>query len=134
MEVALASAAAVETAGTRLAVLGDMLELGPGGPQFHREVGQRAAELGFRVLGVGPLCTHLVEAVLDHGGEANHAADASAAAQWATRALTHGELTEGDLMLVKGSRGIGLEAVTHAVKQASAEMPQDSDPHSGGAT
>ena len=116
------------------AVLGDMLELGPGGPEFHREVGQRAAELGFRVLGVGPLCTHLVDAVLDRGGEANHVADASVAAQWATRALTDGELTEGDLMLVKGSRGIGLEAVTQAVTQASAETPRDFDPHSGEAT
>lgn len=119
------------------AVLGDMLELGPGGPEFHREVGQRAAELDFRVLGVGPLCTHLVDAVRHHGGQANHLSDASSAAQWATRAVLKDELTEGDLMLVKGSRGIGLEAVTQAVTQASAEatsQPQSSGRPSGEAT
>ena len=44
----------------RWAVLGDMLELGPEAPRFHREAGQRAARLGFDpVVGVGELAREL---------------------------------------------------------------------------
>jgi len=93
----------------RVAVLGDMLELGPEGPRFHRESGERAARLGFSpVAGVGELSRELV-----HGAEAAGAAavwlpDAAAAAEWAA-----GEVRPGDLVLVKASRGVGLEKVVH---------------------
>jgi len=81
----------------RVAVLGEMAELGPRAPEFHRDVGRQAAELGVRVIGVGPLAR-------DYGGRwvatAAEAADAL------------GELLEpGDVVLVKGSRSVGLEAV-----------------------
>lgn len=101
------------------AVLGDMLELGPQSPQFHRRVGERAADLGFRVLGVGPRSLDLVDAVRQRGGQGEHVQDAAAAAAWSQEALRRGELAAGDLMLVKGSRGIGLEAVTRAMTQAA---------------
>jgi len=94
--------------GRLVAILGDMLELGPGAPDFHRAAGRRAAELGFDpVVGVGPLAEELVAAARDAGaGTAVHRADAAAAADWAERAVR-----PGDLVLVKGSRGIGLETV-----------------------
>jgi len=97
MRAALAHLA--ERAGDRrrVAVLGEMAELGPREPEFHREVGRQAAELGVEVIGVGPLAR-------DYGGRwvatAAEAADAL------------GELLEpGDVVLVKGSRSVGLEAV-----------------------
>ena len=104
---ALESAAALP-ARRRVAVLGDMLELGPDGPRFHREVGERAARLGFSpVVGVGELSRELVAGAAGvEGTEAVWLADAAAAADWAA-----GEVRGGDVVLVKGSRGVGLETV-----------------------
>ena len=104
-----ASAPARPAKGGRLvAILGDMLELGPGGPGYHREAGRRAAELGFDpVVGVGPLAEGMVAAAQEAGAATTvHRADAAAAADWA-----QGAVRAGDLVLVKGSRGIGLERV-----------------------
>jgi len=95
-------------AGRLVAILGDMLELGSTGPELHRAAGRRAAELGFDpIVGVGPLSGALVTAARQAGAAtAVHCADAAAAAEWAERAAL-----AGDLVLVKGSRGIGLEQV-----------------------
>jgi UDP-N-acetylmuramoyl-tripeptide--D-alanyl-D-alanine ligase len=91
----------------RVAVLGDMLELGPEGPRFHRECGERAARLGFSpVVGVGALAQHLVDGAGASGAEAVWLPDATAAAEWAA-----GEVRPGDVVLVKGSRGVGLDKV-----------------------
>lgn len=93
--------------GRRLAVLGDMLELGPEGPRFHREAGARAARLGFSpVAGVGELARELAAGARGVGAETEWLSDAAAAADWAARTVR-----PGDLVLVKGSRGVGLEAV-----------------------
>ena len=74
-----------------------MAELGAGADEFHREVGRQAAELGVDVIGVGPLAR-------GYGGRsvANAAEAADAVA---------GMLQPGDVVLVKGSRSVGLEAV-----------------------
>jgi UDP-N-acetylmuramoyl-tripeptide--D-alanyl-D-alanine ligase len=91
----------------RVAVLGDMLELGPQGPRFHRESGERAARLGFSpVAGVGELSRELVAGAREAGAEAVWLPDAAAAAEWAAAAVR-----EGDVLLVKGSRGIKLDTV-----------------------
>ncbi len=101
----------------RVAVLGDMRELGPEGPRFHRESGQTAARLGFSpVLGVGELSRELVAAARAEGAEAAWVADAAAAADWAA-----GEVREGDLVLVKASRGVGLDAVVRRLVPGSQE-------------
>jgi UDP-N-acetylmuramoyl-tripeptide--D-alanyl-D-alanine ligase len=106
LEKALAAAAGLP-AGRRLAVLGDMLELGPAAPRFHREAGLLAARLGFGPLvGVGPLSRQLVAGARAGGAAADWLADAAAAADWVA-ARVHA----GDLVLVKGSRGVGLDAV-----------------------
>jgi UDP-N-acetylmuramoyl-tripeptide--D-alanyl-D-alanine ligase len=103
---ALASAAALPGE-RRVAVLGDMLELGPEGPRFHREAGERAARLGFSpVVGVGELSRELAAGARSAGVEAVWLADAAAAAEWAA-----GEVHGGDVVLVKGSRGVKLDQV-----------------------
>jgi len=81
----------------RVAVLGEMAELGPAAEEFHREVGTLAAELGVEVVGVGPLARN-------YGGRA--VATAAEAAD-----VVAGLLQPGDVVLVKGSRSVGLEAV-----------------------
>ncbi len=107
---ALESAAPLPAA-RRWAVLGDMLELGPEAPRFHREAGRRAAELGFSpVAGVGELAREIAAGAEEAGAESAWFPDAAAAAAWAP-----GALRPGDLVLVKGSRGVGLERVVHAI-------------------
>lgn len=106
LEKALAGAAQLPAA-RRLAVLGDMLELGPEGPRFHRQGGRAAARLGFDpVAGVGELARELVAGAREGGAAAAWHADAGAAADWAAAAVR-----PGDVVLVKGSRGIGLDGV-----------------------
>ncbi|HEX3129969.1 MAG TPA: UDP-N-acetylmuramoyl-tripeptide--D-alanyl-D-alanine ligase [Thermoanaerobaculia bacterium] len=91
----------------RVAVLGDMRELGPEGPRFHRESGEVAARLGFSpILGVGELSRELTAGARAAGAEAHWVADAAAAAEWAAK-----QVQLGDLVLVKASRGVGLDAV-----------------------
>ena len=91
--------------GRRVAVLGDMLELGPESERFHREIGAHARDRGVDLLvTVGPLA-----AAMD-GDQA--VADASEAA-----ALLPELLEDGDTVLVKGSRGVGLEVVADSLRQ-----------------
>jgi UDP-N-acetylmuramoyl-tripeptide--D-alanyl-D-alanine ligase len=98
-----------ETAPTRrVAVLGDMLELGPQERSFHREIGEHAAAREIDVLvTVGPLAAEMREAF---AGEAHSVPDATAAAE-----LLRTLLGDGDTVLVKGSRGVGLERVAEAL-------------------
>ena len=88
-----------------------MLELGPEGPRFHREAGRRAARLGFDpVVGVGELAREIAAGAAEEGARTEWFASAYEAADFAAR-----ELRAGDLLLVKGSRGIGLEVVVDHV-------------------
>jgi UDP-N-acetylmuramoyl-tripeptide--D-alanyl-D-alanine ligase len=92
----------------RVAVLGDMLELGEESPRLHREIGLYAAERGLDLLvAVGPLAA---EMRTEFEGESYAAADAPAAAE-----LLRTLLQTGDTVLVKGSRGVGLERVADAL-------------------
>lgn len=105
----------------RWAVLGDMLELGPDAEAFHAQVGERAAALGFDVVGVGPLSSALVEAARRSGGNAVHLEDAEATSQWLLERFGAGDLGPGDLVLIKGSRGIGLDVASRALLSACEE-------------
>jgi len=88
--------------GRRIAVLGDMLELGPDEIRFHEEIGAYARERADLLITVGPLAEHM------HGDHA--VPDAAAAAT-----LVEELVAEGDTVLVKASRGVGLEAVAEAL-------------------
>ena len=98
----------------RIAVLGDMLELGPEELEFHRREGAAAAELGFSiVVGVGTLARELVDAAEANGAESVWFETAEEAAHWVFE-----KTGPEDLVLVKGSRGIGLEKVVTALEGA----------------
>lgn len=103
-----------------VAVLGDMLELGPRELEFHSEVGREAAQLGFDfVLAVGRRSRQLLGAVLAGGGSGAAVDDATAAVAWLKAApdeLLGGSLGEGDVVLVKASRGMALESVVEFLR------------------
>jgi UDP-N-acetylmuramoyl-tripeptide--D-alanyl-D-alanine ligase len=99
---------AVSAPGRRVAVLGDMLELGPDELRFHEEIGAHAGAAGVDVLvTVGRLAQAMAG---PFGGETHHAADAAGAAE-----LVRGLVRPGDTVLVKASRGVGLEAVAEGL-------------------
>jgi UDP-N-acetylmuramoyl-tripeptide--D-alanyl-D-alanine ligase len=85
----------------RVAVLGDMAELGSDGPAYHEEIGRLAADLGVEVLGVGGLAKA-------YGGR--WAATAEDAIPFLDELVR-----PGDCVLVKGSRAVGLERVAEAL-------------------
>ena len=93
--------------GRRVAVLGDMLELGPESERFHQEVGAHARERGVDLLvTVGPRA-----AAMDGDQAVANAEEAAA--------LLPELLEDGDTVLVKGSRGVGLEVVADALRQTA---------------
>jgi UDP-N-acetylmuramoyl-tripeptide--D-alanyl-D-alanine ligase len=95
--------------GRRVAVLGDMLELGASELDEHRDIGAYAASSGVDVLvAVGPLSAAAMPAAF--GGESHVAPDAEEAAH-----ITASLVRPGDIVLVKASRGIGLETVAEAL-------------------
>lgn len=99
--------------GTRyVAVLGDMLELGPEEAAFHVRVGKAAGRLGFEVVAVGPLSEFLESAAADEGADTIHFDDASSCADWLTR---HNSFGAGTVVLIKASRGTGLDVVVRAL-------------------
>jgi UDP-N-acetylmuramoyl-tripeptide--D-alanyl-D-alanine ligase len=101
----------VERAGDRrrVAILGEMAELGRTAPDYHREIGAAAAELGIdELLAVG----ELARAYLGHGVPGRWVANVHEA----IREL--GEVVRpGDAVLVKASRAVGLEAVAAALTE-----------------
>ncbi len=101
-----------ETArGRPVAVLGDMLELGPEAARLHREIGRHARARGVELLvSVGTLAAEIAEGF---AGESRSVPDASAAAE-----LVPGLLRGGDTVLLKASRGVGLERVAEALRGA----------------
>ncbi len=121
VEAALRTLAAtpVSVGARRIAALGDMLELGPTGPALHADVGRLAASLGVDLLvGTGPLMRSAVRAVaeLDGGTQAVAAQDAADAGRFVI-----GWARPGDLLLLKGSRGMRMEGVLDVL--AEEEVP-----------
>jgi UDP-N-acetylmuramoyl-tripeptide--D-alanyl-D-alanine ligase len=99
----------------RIAVLGDMAELGPDGPRYHREIGRFASQTGVDVLlAVGPLAAHYLE------GQTEIPAAVHVAGVPEALATLEDVLQPGDCVLVKASRAMGLEAVAEALVGAPA--------------
>jgi UDP-N-acetylmuramoyl-tripeptide--D-alanyl-D-alanine ligase len=89
----------------RIVVAGEMLELGATGEELHREAGRYIA--GIKVdflLGVRGLAKAMVEAARDGGLKAEFVAAPEEAGEWLAR-----ESREGDVVLLKASRGVKLE-------------------------
>jgi UDP-N-acetylmuramoyl-tripeptide--D-alanyl-D-alanine ligase len=93
----------------RIAVLGDMLELGDHGPSMHEELAEAAAEAADLVFTCGPLM-ELLHRALPDAKRGAHAATSEALAP-----LVKARLRDGDAVMVKGSLGMRMAAVVRAL-------------------
>ncbi|MFN2169591.1 MAG: UDP-N-acetylmuramoyl-tripeptide--D-alanyl-D-alanine ligase [Anaerolineae bacterium] len=136
-----------EVAGRPVAVLGDMLELGPDTAAYHEATGAYAAEAGVAALwGVGPLSVSTVEGF--RRARATGTADTSeesipplqagnvGSADEASPILA--DLRRGDVVLLKASRSMGLEVLVRRIKKEAAAGrwagPSGADVDRGGTT
>jgi UDP-N-acetylmuramoyl-tripeptide--D-alanyl-D-alanine ligase len=93
----------------RILVAGEMLELGAEGERLHQECGEAAVGMD-RVIGVRGLAAKLVEAAKSAGVAAEFVETPEAAGEW-----LKANLREGDVVLLKGSRGVKLERALEAL-------------------
>jgi UDP-N-acetylmuramoyl-tripeptide--D-alanyl-D-alanine ligase len=99
----------------RVVVAGEMLELGPAGEEMHRKAGQHIADKKIDVLlGVRGLAQAAAEAAKGAGMRAEFVASAEDAGGWLAR-----EARDGDVILLKASRGVKLEKALEVWKKLS---------------
>ena len=110
MRAAIEHLASVPARRRHVGIFGGMAELGPDGPRFHAEAAAHARALGIEpIIGIGEL------------------ARAYGPDEWAPDPLAGAELVErilgpGDVALVKGSRSVGLEELTDALRARLGEV------------
>ncbi|UCE65007.1 MAG: UDP-N-acetylmuramoyl-tripeptide--D-alanyl-D-alanine ligase [Candidatus Zixiibacteriota bacterium] len=111
MKYAIDTLALMKCDGRRIAVLGDMLELGNGSELFHREVGKHAkkAEID-QVMAYGELSGHLIA---EFGKNGEHFGD-----KMKLYSRLKNLVKKGDLVLFKGSRGMALEEIAEKLMKA----------------
>jgi UDP-N-acetylmuramoyl-tripeptide--D-alanyl-D-alanine ligase len=110
--------AAIGPRGRRIAVLGDMLELGASGPRLHRELASEAERAGIDlVYCAGPLMRALWDALpaVRRGGYAESA--------WRLEPEVVAALRPGDAVMVKGSHGSRMGAIVAALLKRFAAAP-----------
>ncbi len=103
--------------GRRVAVLGDMLELGPYEQESHRKVGLRAAEVASLLVTVGPRAHWIAEAAREAGLPPSRVLETETAE--AAIDLLRQRLRPGDVVLVKGSRGVQMDRIVGALEAAA---------------
>lgn len=106
-----------ELNGRRVAVLGDMYELGPYEKQGHYMVGARAAEVCSEIIAVGNLAKMIADAALQSGVPAH-------AVTWVETIpeaieILQSRLRSSDVVLVKGSHGLHMERIVSALEVIS---------------
>jgi len=104
-----------EVEGRRVAVLGDMLELGEAETEGHRQVGRAVASTADLLVTVGPRARLMAEEARRVGLSRTWHVDTNAEAiAWLQR-----ELMAGDVVLIKGSRGMEMEEIVRALRAES---------------
>ncbi len=112
MKAAIQTLTEIATASS-VAVLGDMLELGAGSYQLHKEVGMLAADLSVSFVAVlGEYAEAVAEGVKkskNAGTEVLQCANQDQCYSWLQKLIQNNQLKAGSYILVKGSRGMHLE-------------------------
>jgi UDP-N-acetylmuramoyl-tripeptide--D-alanyl-D-alanine ligase len=100
----------------KMAVLGDMLELGEKEVEYHIQAGRQVAEWGWDILvTVGTLSQHMAEGALSSGMQADQIFSFKNSEEAAEEILPL--VQEGDLILVKSSRKIEIEKIVERLKK-----------------
>ncbi len=100
----------------KIAVLGDMLELGEDAGEYHFSAGKQVVESGFDLLfTVGPLAKYMAEGARDRGMPKERIHTFGNSQEAAESLGTF--LERGDLILVKGSRGVRMEYITECLRE-----------------
>lgn len=113
----------IKTKGKKIAVLGDMLELGKFTHEEHKKLGAEVGKFADLLLAVGPRARYIIEGALENDmSEKNMIEfdDARAAGKY-----LEGIIGEGDVILVKGSQGVRMERTVEEVManpEKSAEL------------
>lgn len=110
---ALKALKSVETAGRRIAVLGDMMELGKFAADEHRRIGVEAARMSDMLVTVGQRSRFTAEEALKSGMAAENVKTFDTSREAA--AYLPAILQAGDIVLVKGSQSMRMERVSAAI-------------------
>ncbi len=119
---AMVDALATMPARRRIVVAGEMLELGPAGEELHRGVGRHMAgqEDRHAARRARPAPSTMVEAAKQAGMRAEFVTTPEEAGEWLDR-----EARDGDVVLLKASRGVKLEKALEKWKSRSADDQYD---------
>ena len=108
--------------GRRIAVIGDMLELGEREHEYHRDAGAAIPPSIDVIIGVGPRSRSLLDGARSAGFDGDrlhHFDNATAAGEFLKDFIS-----EGDLVLIKASRGIGLDKIVKTLQESAANSQQ----------
>jgi len=112
--------------GRRILAEGEMLELGATSPELHREAGRAAAATGKIewIIGVQGAAENIVDGAVEAGHPESRARFFASSAEAAGFV---GDLLErGDIVLVKGSRGVKMERIVEALDARFARSKPES--------
>ena len=108
----------IQKTGRKIAVLGDMLELGRFSADAHRKVGERAAQVADMLIVVGLRARGIAEGAQAAGMKGKHSIQYEMGESARAGETLAAELKKGDIILVKGSQGMRMEKI---VKELMAE-------------
>ena len=111
--------------GRRIAVLADMLELGPSAPDLHHQIGEIASERSDWLLTYGPLAEHIAQGARDAGMAQDRIYHAGNHDELVAQLLVL--VKSGDRVLIKGSRGMRMEKVTAALRISIQKVAANGD-------
>ena len=109
----------VDVSGRRIAVIGDMLELGDKELDYHRDAGRAVPKSVDTIIGVGQRSRALLDGAREvgfAGDKLHHFDDAQSAGEFLKTLIR-----PGDLVLIKASRGIGLDRIVNMLTNGHAE-------------
>jgi UDP-N-acetylmuramoyl-tripeptide--D-alanyl-D-alanine ligase len=114
MDLALETLAELKGKGRAIAVLGDMLELGPFSEEAHQQLGEKVKGLSIDLLlTLGEKAPIVVESAIRHGFEPKRAKVVKSHSE--AISFLKEVIREGDWILVKGSRGMAMEKVVEGL-------------------
>ena len=122
-EQALETLAGVKYAARKIAVMGDMLELGRFSSAAHEQIGTQAASMCDRLITVGVRSRKIAEGALEAGMPEEHILQYEDSVEAARELQNY--IEPGDVILVKGSQGIRAERIVEEIMahpEAAAEL------------